>query len=269
MMKKSIAIMAAIAITGAATAANEGGSTAPIGKSEIRIEGGLMTPEALWAMGRIGEVSVSPDAKNIVYGVSYYSVEQNKSHHTLNIMGADGSNDTKLTATTANESSAVWIKGGTKIAFLSNASGSSQLWEMNPDGTQRKQLTNDATDIEGFLFSPDESKVILIKRIKIKPTTADIYPDLPLAKGFVVDDLMYKHWDEWLTDAPHPFIADFNGNSINEGKDMLEGTVYDCPPVRWRRAAGVEQRLEEDCILMHKEKRTRIHCKYRYRHLSL
>ena len=89
MMKKSIAIMAAIAITGAATASNDGGNVAaPIGKSDIRIEGGVMTPEALWAMGRIGEVSVSPDAKNIVYGVSYYSVEQNKSHHTLNIMGA-------------------------------------------------------------------------------------------------------------------------------------------------------------------------------------
>ncbi|MBO5864877.1 MAG: PD40 domain-containing protein, partial [Bacteroidaceae bacterium] len=230
--------MAAIAITGAATAANDGNTAATIGKSDIRIEGGVMTPEALWAMGRIGEVSVSPDAKSIVYGVSYYSVEQNKSHHTLNIMNADGGNDTKITTTTANESSAAWIKGGTKIAFLSNASGSSQVWEMNPDGTERKQLTNDASDIEGFLFSPDESKVILIKRIKIKPTTADIHPDLPLAKGFVVDDLMYKHWDEWLNDAPHPFIADFDGTSIGEGKDLLEGTVYDCPN---RPFGGAEQ----------------------------
>ena len=239
MMKKSIAIMAAIAITGAATAANDGGNAmAPIGKSDIKIEGGVMTPEALWAMGRIGEVSVSPDAKSILYGVSYYSVEQNKSHHTLNIMGADGSNDTKLTTTAANESSAAWIKGGTKIAYLSNASGSSQVWEMNPDGTERKQLTNDASDIEGFLFSPDETKVILVKRVKIKPTTADIHPDLPLAQGFVVEDLMYKHWDEWITDAPHPFIADFDGNSINEGTDMLEGTTYDCPN---RPFGGTEQ----------------------------
>ena len=70
MMKKSIAIMAAIAITGAATAANDGKTVEPIGKSDIKIEGGLMTPEALWAMGRIGEVSVAPDAKSIVYGVS-------------------------------------------------------------------------------------------------------------------------------------------------------------------------------------------------------
>ena len=240
-MKRSIAIMATMAIAGLATAGNTAATpeeTAIIGKSTIKIEGGVMTPEALWAMGRIGEVTVSPDAKSIIYGVSYYSVEKNKSHHTLNIMNADGGNDTKLTTTAHNESSAAWIKNGTKIAFLSNASGSSQVWEMNPDGTERKQLTNDVSDIEGFLFSPDETKVILVKRVKIKPTTADIYPDLPLAKGFVVDDLMYKHWDEWITDAPHPFIADFDGTTINEGKDMLEGTPYDCPN---RPFGGVEQ----------------------------
>ena len=240
-MKRNIAIMATMAIAGLATAGNTAATpeeTAIIGKSTIKIEGGVMTPEALWAMGRIGEVSVSPDAKSIVYGVSYYSVEKNKSHHTLNIMNANGENDIKLTTTASNESSATWIKNGTKIAFLSNASGSSQVWEMNPDGTERKQLTNDASDIEGFLFSPDETKVILVKRVKIKPTTADIYPDLPLAKGFVVDDLMYKHWDEWITDAPHPFIANFDGTSIDAGKDMLEGTPYDCPN---RPFGGVEQ----------------------------
>ena len=158
MMKRSIAIMATMAITGIAMSDNAQAQTQEaeiIGKSTIKIEGGLMTPEALWAMGRIGDAVVSPDAKNIVYGVSYYSVEQNKSHHTLNIMGAKGENDTKLTTTAHNESSPAWIKNGSKIAYLSNASGSSQVWEMNPDGTERHQLTNDKSDIEGFLFSPD------------------------------------------------------------------------------------------------------------------
>ena len=241
MMKRSIAIMATMAITSIAMSDNTQAQAQQadiIGKSTITIDGGLMTPEALWAMGRIGGVSVSPDAKSIVYGVSYYSVEQNKSHHTLNIMGAKGENDTKLTTTAHNETSAAWIKNGSKIAYLSNASGSSQVWEMNPDGTERRQLTDDKSDIEGFLFSPDETKVILVKRVKIKPTTADIHPDLPLAKGFVVDDLMYKHWDEWITDAPHPFIADFDGNTINEGTDLLEGTTYDCPN---RPFGGTEQ----------------------------
>ena len=237
-MNRYLATMAAILATGAAVTGCSDSSAPVIGKSDIKIENRRMTPEALWAMGRIGEVTVSPDSKNIVYSVGYYSVEQNKSHHTLHIMDAEGKNQTLLTTTAANEIGAAWIKGGSKIAFLSNEGGSSQVWEMNPDGSERKQISNEDCDIEGFLFSPDESKVVLIKRVKIKDTTADIYPDLPLAKGFVVNDLMYKHWDEWITDAPHPFIANFDGNTISGSKDILEGTSYDCPN---RPFGGTEQ----------------------------
>ena len=134
--------MAAIAITGAATAANDGTKAVePIGKSEIKIEGGVMTPEALWAMGRIGGLSVSPDGQKIAYTVAYYSVEQNKSHRVIYIMDADGNNNTLLTTTAFNEGEPQWIKGGSKIAYLSNESGSNQIWEMNPDGTARPAQT--------------------------------------------------------------------------------------------------------------------------------
>ena len=88
-MKRSIAIMATMAIAGLATAGNTAATpeeTAIIGKSTIKIEGGVMTPEALWAMGRIGEVTVSPDAKSIIYGVSYYSVEKNKSQDRKSVV---------------------------------------------------------------------------------------------------------------------------------------------------------------------------------------
>ena len=241
-MNKGVTIMAAMALSGMMlTGCNGAGSEespAVIGKSDIKIEGGLMTPEALWAMGRVGSPTVSPDGNKILYGISYYSVEQNKSHHTINIMNADGSDKTLLTTTAANETGATWIKGGSKIAFLSNEGGSNQVWEMNPDGSGRKQLTNSSSDIEGFLFSPCEAKVILIKRVKIKDSTADLHPDLAQSKGIIINDLMYKHWDEWITDAPHPFVATFDGNSIDEGSDLLEGTAYDCPN---RPFGGVEQ----------------------------
>lgn len=241
-MNKGTFIMATMAITGVmlngCCESTKEEPSAMIEKSDIKIDDGVMTPEALWAMGRVGTPAVSPDGKRIIYGVSYYSVEHNKSHHTINIMDIDGNNKECLTRTPANETGAVWIKGGSKIAFLSSEGGSSQVWEMNPDGSERRQLTNDKSDIEGFLFSPCETKAILIKRIKIKDTTADTHPDLPKAKGFIVDDLMYKHWDEWLTDAPHPFVATFDGNSIDEGKDLLEGTRYDCPN---RPFGGTEQ----------------------------
>ena len=63
-----------------------------IQKQNIRLSSDRMTPEALWAMGRIGGYAASPDGKHIVYNVAYYSVKENKSHHILYVMDADGQN---------------------------------------------------------------------------------------------------------------------------------------------------------------------------------
>ena len=54
-----------------------------IGKQTPVFQSDRMTPEALWAMGRIGGFNPSPDGKEAVYSVSYYSVKQNKSHSVL------------------------------------------------------------------------------------------------------------------------------------------------------------------------------------------
>lgn len=209
-----------------------------IGRQEITIADGRLTPEALWAMGRIGNSSVSPDGTKIAYTVSYYSVKENKSHLAIYVMNADGTENTLLTTTSANEGEPVWIKGGTKIAFLSAASGSNQIWEMNPDGTERLQLSHYEGDIEGFRFSPDETKVLFISQIKYGERTADVYPDLDKASGIIVDDLMYKHWDEWVQTIPHPFVADFNGKEVGKATDILAGEPYESP---MKPFGGIEQ----------------------------
>ena len=209
-----------------------------IGKSDIRIKDGRMTPEALWAMGRIGGMNVSPDGKKVVYTVAYYSVPENKSNREVFVMNADGSDNKQITKTGFAENEAVWIKGGTKIAFLCNESGSSQLWEMNPDGTDRKRLSDYGKDIEGFAFSPDEKKVLFISQVKTVNSTADKYPDLDKATGVIITDLMYKHWDEWVTTAPHPFVADFDGKSISNPVDVMEGELFESP---MKPFGGIEQ----------------------------
>ena len=209
-----------------------------IGKSDIRIKDGRMTPEALWAMGRIGGMNVSPDGKRVVYTVAYYSVPENKSNREVFVMNADGSDNKQITKTGFAENEAVWIKGGTKIAFLCNESGSSQLWEMNPDGTDRKRLSDYDKDIEGFAFSPDEKKVLFISQVKTVNSTADKYPDLDKATGVIITDLMYKHWDEWVTTVPHPFVADFDGESISNPVDVMEGELFESP---MKPFGGIEQ----------------------------
>lgn len=210
-----------------------------IGPSTIQLANRQFTPEALWAMGRIGDVSVAPNGEQIAYTVAYYSVEQNRSNRELYVMQADGSNLLQLTRDNFQQSQPTWIKQGSRLAYLSNEGGDgSQVWEMNPDGSNRRQLTHYEGDIEGFAFSPDGQKLLFIAQVKTVKSTADQYPDLPLASGVIVEDLMYKHWDEWTTTAPHPFVADFDGNGISNVKDLLEGEPYESP---MKPFGGIEQ----------------------------
>ena len=237
---KAIIMSAAMAMAscGGTQDAIQHGQSDLIQRSDIRIEGKRLTPEALWAMGRIGSVSIAPDEKQLAYTVAYYSVLQNKSNREIFIMNADGTDNRQITHDNWQESQPTWIKAGKKIAFLSNESGSNQVWEMNPDGTQRKQLTHYEGDIEGFAFSPDEKKLLFIAQVKTVKSTADKHPDLPLSTGIIVTDLMYKHWDEWVTTAPHPFVADIDDNELKNVKDLLEGLPYESP---MKPFGGIEQ----------------------------
>lgn len=240
MRQANLIMMSAAMLLAACGGTKDAGKTDQvlIEKSDIKIEGKRMTPEALWAMGRIGGFAVSPDGKKIAYTVAYYSVPENKSNREVFVMNADGSENQQITHTPYQENEVTWIKGGTKLAFLSNDNGSSQLYEMNPDGSGRKQLTNYDGDIEGYSISPDGKKLLFISQVKTKESTVDKYPDLPQATGIIVTDLMYKHWDEWVTTAPHPFVADFDGNGISNIVDILNDEPYESPMKPW---GGIEQ----------------------------
>ena len=238
-------IMATSVLLGACTQAEQpketeqaGTQETLIGRSDLKISDGRLTPEALWAFGRIGGASVSPDGGKILYSVAYYSVAENKSNRELFVMNADGSDNRQLTRTSVSENNAVWIQGGSKIAFLSSEGGSSQIWEMNADGTGRRQLSHYEGNIEGFSFSPDEKRVLFIAQVKTVPSTQDKYPDLDKATGRIVTDLMYKHWDEWVTSAPHPFIAEFDGDAISNPLDIMQGEPYESP---MKPFGGIEQ----------------------------
>ncbi|WP_418877642.1 alpha/beta fold hydrolase [Xylanibacter rarus] len=222
-MNKATILATALSICCSSVNAQENASF--IGKSNITLQSDLMTPEALWAMGRIGTAQASPDGKHIIYQVGYYSVKQDKGHQVIYIMDSDGKNNKMLTTSAKSETDAVWIKDGQKIAFLCDG----QIWEMNPDGSGRKQLTNDKTGIDGFKFSPDEKYVILIKQIPYHGIIKEKPEDLPLTTGRVITDMNYRHWDEYVESIPHPYLAEVTSNGIGEGTDIMKGEPYECP----------------------------------------
>lgn len=206
--------------------------------TDVKIENRQYSIDVLEALGRVSGPAVSPDGKKVLYNVSYESVEQNKSNNDLYVMNIDGTENVRLTKTAKSEGGAAWIEGGEKIAFIyADENGMPQLWVMKADGSDRKCVSDLKNGIEGFVFSPDGKKVLLVSTVKYSREAKDVYADLPDATGRVIDDLMYKHWDQWVKDIPHPFVADFNGDKVENVEDIMASEPYECP---MRPFGGIE-----------------------------
>jgi len=210
-----------------------------IEKSDFKVQNGVMTPEALWAFGRVGDVSVSPDGQKVLYSVRYYSVEQNKSNADLYMMNADGSNVQRLTQTAKSEGSPAFNPDGKRIGFTyPDKDGNDQFCEMTLNGQERKQISSIDGGIEGFKYAPDGKHILYIKTVKKENPKAKLFEGLDKTTGRVNEDLMYRHWDEWVDSHPHPFVADFDGSKLTNDIDLLQGTSFESP---MRPMGGVEQ----------------------------
>ena len=220
----------------ACSSGNGGDNAAIIDKPDFKPTDRQYTIDALEAMGSVSAPTVNAEGK-VLFGIAYESLEQNRKNTDLYVMDADGSNQSRITRTPDSENGAVWIDGGKKIAFTSPVDGKAQLWVMNADGSDRKAVSDVEGGIEGFLFSPDGTKVVMIGKVKYSRTAQDVYPDLPKATGRLIDDLMYKHWDEWVTEIPHPFIGSFDGNKVTDVKDIMADEPYEAP---MRPFGGIE-----------------------------
>ena len=234
-MRKFI-FMATLALLASSCKTNEE-TKVPISKPEITIQGGRLTPEALWAMGRINSVLPHKTNGKIAYTVSYYSVAENRSTSWIRI-AHEQDNQLVTDHEWVGYEPAWW---GNDIAYLNGG----KLYIPNrqsPIANSHTALEGFDKEIEGFLLSPQGDKIILIAQVKTVANTADKYPDLPLATGRVMDDLMYKHWDEWTETAPHPFLCDIKTEKgkvkITSCIDILEGTPYESP---MKPFGGIEQ----------------------------
>ncbi len=208
-----------------------------IGKSNIKLSSRMMTPEALWAMGRIGTVAVSPDGSKVAYQVGYYNVKANKSRQVICVMNSDskGSGQRQLTTGSKSETDPAWLDNET-IAFICGG----ELWAMKADGTNRRQLSKTDGQVEGFKFSPDCSKVIILKSIPFHEVIQKNPDDLPKATGRRVTDLMYRHWDHYVESIQHPFVFSVgDGFAVtSDSVDILNGEPFECPMEPF---GGIEQ----------------------------
>ncbi|MCI2082854.1 MAG: S9 family peptidase [Bacteroidales bacterium] len=232
-MKKHL-LLIAVMIMAASCSSQKGVSEKVIGRADIKVADGLMTPEVLHQLGKVSDPQVSPDGTKILYGVGFTSIEENRTNRELFVMNADGSGNRQITGTAKSESNARWIEEGRKIAFLYGG----QIWVMDPNGKDRKKVSDVKGGIMEFTLSPDQKQLIYTSMVKKVKSGTEENPDLPECTGMVYDSLMCRHWDHFVNSIPHSFVASFDGSKVGEGKDILDGAPFELPIEPF---SGIEQ----------------------------
>ncbi len=199
---------------------------AVIGPKDIKLQSDRLTPEVLWSMGRLGEYVVSPDGKKIAYTVSYYDMAQNKGNAEIYLMDIDGKNQRRLTQTAQGENSLAWKADGAKLAFLRGG----RLFEMEMATQKVEAVTDEATEISGYSFSPKGDRILFAIETKVDKTAQETYPDLPKTDAMIYDQLMYRHWDTWEDGLySHIYVANYSNGRASNLKDIMPGERWDSP----------------------------------------
>jgi dipeptidyl aminopeptidase/acylaminoacyl peptidase len=193
-------------------------------------------------MQRVGEPVPSPDGQHIVFTVRQWDAEANQATTRLWLMAADGSQLRELTNSKGHaDSSPTWSADSRTVAFVSNRSGSQQVWTIAISGGEAMQFTTLPVDCDNVRWSPDGSHIAF---------SAEVYPDADMketarrdkaraensVKALKFDRLFIRHWDTWFDGKrSHIFTLPVKRNdhgawqTAGEPVDLMKGVEADCP----------------------------------------
>lgn len=228
-MRKIISLLSIAAIFMLA-ACEQQPEEAIIGKPDLELKSNVMTPEVLWSFGRVSDIEVSPDNQTVLFAITYYDIDENRGNRELYTIPAEGGEMTRLTFSNLSEYNALWKPDGSKIGYISSENGSHQLWEMDPDGSNKKQISSIEGGITGFKYSPDMTRIAYSAEVFLEERDLkELYKGLPRAEGKVINRMMYRHWDTWRETYSHLFLADYDGEQVTNMRDMMQGEPWDFP----------------------------------------
>ena len=161
-----------------------------------------MTPEDLATLNRLGSPAASPDGSVIAYQLTTTDLTANRRDTGLYLLDMKGPNPTprRIADTEGkNESAPAFSADGRALYFLSDRSGSSQVWRAALDGGDTVQVTSAATDIAGFKLSPMGDKLAVWADLGQDCTLSGCPQEKPKQSGSgrLYDHMFVRHWDTW------------------------------------------------------------------------
>ena len=158
--------------------------------------------DALLHIQRIGDPQISPDGKTVAFTVSTPDLTANASVKSIWTVPLTGGGEPRRIVTTAERPR--WSPDGKRIYYTGTQGGSSQIWSINPDGADLRQITHLSTEAADEIVSPDGKYLVV---------TSEVYPEcgaddacnqrkIDEAKqnkthAILVTSLLYRHWNAW------------------------------------------------------------------------
>ena len=191
------------------------------------------TPEVMWKMGRVGAAVLSPDGSQLLYTVTHYNMAENRGVTAIYLRSMESGAVKQLTDFASNNHDPQWSADGKSFYFLSDRSGMSQIWSMEPSGKGVKQVSAFAKDVESYGISPRGDKLFYVQRVQVcDRKSSDVYKDMPKSKARIYDDVMCRHWNYWDEGSyVHIFVGDVAADGkASEGVDIIGAeSAWDAP----------------------------------------
>ena len=132
-----------------------------------------ISPDIAFRLKSVGDPGISPDGSTLIYSMSWIEADTLESRSQIMLMNLSSGRTEEFTSG-PKDSGPRFAPDGITMAFLRLGEGQhSQVWVIEADSSEAKQLTDLPLGVKDFSWSPDGKEIVFCADVD----PADVDPD--------------------------------------------------------------------------------------------